>query len=137
MLSAMASELEEATRQRVVLVVEDEIMIRSPVAGFLRMAGFKVVEAANAHEAVAVFVTGTVIDLVFSDIDVPGSMDGVGLARWISDHHPGIPVILTSGVSHAGRAARIAALFLPKPYRLAEVALRIRSLLEGSQPKDA
>src|SRR5271156_2242035 len=129
MSSAMAS-AEEATRQPVILVVEDELLVRSPVAEFLRTAGYKVVEVANAAEAVAVFVTGTVIDLVFSDVDMPGPMDGVGLACWISRHHPGIHVILTSGINHAARAGGITALFLPKPFRLAEVALRIGSLLE-------
>ena len=136
MSSAMAS-VEEATRQPVILVVEDEILVRSPVAEFLRTAGYKVIEAANAAEAVAVFVTGTAIDLVFSDIDMPGRMDGVGLARWISRHHPGIHVILSSGISHAARTKGITAPFLPKPYRLAAVALRIRSLLEDPRQKDA
>jgi DNA-binding NtrC family response regulator len=135
MLSAMAS-AKEATRQRVVLVVEDEILVRSPVAEFLRMAGYKVIEAANATEAVAVFVSGAVIDLVFSDVDMPGAVDGIGLTHWISRHYPGIHVMLTSGIAHAARTKGIAAAFLPKPYRLATVALRIRSLLEEPRQED-
>ena len=71
--SAMASH-EEATAQRAVLVVEDEILIRSAAAEFLRGAGYKVIEAANAVEAVAVFASRVQIDLVFSDINMPGSM---------------------------------------------------------------
>src|ERR1700680_1905781 len=95
-------------RHRVVLVVEDEILVRSVTAEFLRIAGYNVVEAANAAEAVEVFTVGTVIDLVFSDINFlagpPNSMDGVGLARWVSQRHPGVHVILTSGKSLAARA---------------------------------
>src|SRR5208282_5284707 len=137
MLVAMGSGEEAAARQPVILVVEDEILVRSPVAEFLRTVGYKVVEAANAAEAVAVFNTGTVIDLVFSDIDMPGPMDGVGLACWISVHHPDIHVILTSGIHHAARGRGTTDLFLPKPFRLAEVALRIRSLLEDLLQEDA
>jgi CheY-like chemotaxis protein len=120
-------------RHRVVLVVEDEILVRSVTAEFLRIAGYNVVEAANAAEAVAVFTAGTVIDLVFSDINFmagPNSMDGVGLARWVSQHHPGVHVILTSGNTQAARAADVAATFLSKPYRAREAILRISALLE-------
>jgi CheY-like chemotaxis protein len=73
-------------RHHVVLVVEDEILMRSVTAESLRIAGYNVVEAANAAEAVAV-TAGTVIDFVFSDINFmagPNSMDAVGLARWVS-----------------------------------------------------
>jgi hypothetical protein len=62
----------------------------------------------------------------------PGPMDGLSLARWTSHHHPGVNVILTFGNSH-GRAAEVAAFFLPKPYRVAEAAHCIRSLLEDPQ----
>ncbi len=129
MSSAMASH-EAAARQPAILVVEDEILIRSPVAEFLRGAGYKVIEAASAAEAVAIFASGTQIDLVFSDVNMPGAMDGVGLVRWIADHHPGIQVILTSTISQARRARQIGAGFLGKPYRLAEAARRIGALLD-------
>jgi CheY-like chemotaxis protein len=136
MLSAMASP-EEATRPPAILVVEDEILIRSAVAEFLRDAGYRVIEAANAAEAVAIFASRTQIDLVFSDVNMPGTMDGVGLVRWIADHHPGIQVILTSAISHARRAGQSGASFLPKPYRLAEAVRRIASLLNDPPRGDA
>jgi CheY-like chemotaxis protein len=136
MLSAMASP-EEVAGQRAILVVEDEILIRSAVAEFLRNVGYKVIEAADAGEAVAIFASGTQIDLVFSDINMPGAMDGVGLARWIADHHPGIHVILTSAIGHACRAGQSVADFLSKPYRLAEAARRIASLLNDPPHEDA
>ena len=136
MSMAMASQ-EESTRQPAVLLVEDEILIRSAVAEFLRGAGYRVIEAADAGEAVAIFASGTQIDLVFSDVNMPGPMDGVGLVRWIADHHPGIHVILTSAISHARRAGESGAGFLMKPYRLAEAARRIASLLNNPPQKDA
>jgi two-component system, response regulator PdtaR len=125
----------KTSQQPVVLVVEDEILVRAPVADFLRTAGYKVVEAADAAEAVSIFVTGTEIDLVFSDIEMPGPMDGLALAGWISDHHPGVPVILTSGIARRVRGTR--ALFVPKPYRPAAVAHRISALLMGGQQVNA
>jgi DNA-binding NtrC family response regulator len=136
MLSAMASP-EEVAGQRAILVVEDEILIRSAVAEFLRIAGYKVIEAADAAEAVAIFASRTPIDLVFSDINMPGPMDGLGLVRWIADHHPGIHVILTSAIGHARRAGQSGADFLSKPYRLAEAARRIASLLNDPPQQDA
>jgi CheY-like chemotaxis protein len=136
MSTAMASH-EEATRQPAVLVVEDEILIRSAVAEFLRDTGYRVIEAASAAEAVAIFASRTQIDLVFSDINMPGTMDGIGLVRWIADHHPGIHVILTSAISYARRAREIGAGFLPKPYRLAEAARRIGALLDDPPQEDA
>jgi CheY-like chemotaxis protein len=130
MLNAAKSRAEQEVRQPVVLVVEDEVLVRSAVAEYLRMAGNLVVEAANAAEAIAVFAAGVPIDIVFSDIQMPGAMDGIGLARWVYQHPPCIHVVLTSGNADAFRATEVAELFFLKPYRTAEVAIRIRSLLE-------
>jgi len=102
--------------------------------------GYDVVESANAAEAVEVFAAGTVIDLVFSDINFipgpPNSMDGVGLARWVSQHHPGVHVILASGKSKSLAARADVAAFLPKPYRVREALLLISALLEDPQQGD-
>jgi CheY-like chemotaxis protein len=129
MLSAAKSRAEEEARQPLVLVVEDEVLIRSAVAEYLRISGNLVVEAANAAEAIAVFAAGVPIDVVFSDIQMPGTMDGIGLTRWVYRHHPGIHAVLTSGDADAARATEVAELFFPKPYRTAEVATRICLLL--------
>jgi CheY-like chemotaxis protein len=131
-LNAVKSRAEEDARQPVVLVVEDEVLIRSAVAEYLRISGNLVVEAADAAEAIAVFAAGVAIDVVFSDIHMPGTMDGLSLARWIRHHHPGIRVVLTSGNADAARATEAAEMFFPKPYRTAEVAVRIRLLLAES-----
>jgi CheY-like chemotaxis protein len=123
----------DAAGRRAVLVVEDEILIRGTTADFLRDQGYVVIEAMNAMEAVAVFASRAPIDIVFTDWQMPGSMDGVMLARWIYRHHPGIPVLLTSGKGDVAAAAE----FLPKealvlkPYLVEDVADRIHVLLEA------
>jgi len=115
-----------------VLVVEDEILIRHVIADYLRECGYRVFEAVNADEAVAMIETPEIsIDIVFSDVQMPGSMDGFALARWIRANKKGIQVILTSGVE---RSADIAATLceagplLEKPYEPQGVIERIRQL---------
>jgi CheY-like chemotaxis protein len=132
MLNAAKSHGVEDARQPVVLVVEDEVLIRSAIAEYLRISGNLIVETANAAEAISVFAAGVTIDVVFSDVQMPGPMDGLSLARWIYHHHPGIHVVLTSGNADSARATEVAELFVPKPYRAAEVATHIRSLLATS-----
>jgi CheY-like chemotaxis protein len=118
---------ENEARQAIVLVVEDEILVRSAVAEHLRGSGYAVIEAANAAEAIALFNSGEPIDVVFSDVHMPGAMDGLDLARWVDRHQPFVPVLLTSG----NRDARTppARSFLPKPYRMGDVLNRLHSLL--------
>jgi DNA-binding response OmpR family regulator len=124
------SAAEGNARQAIVLVVEDEILIRAAVAEYLRISGYTVVEAADAVEAIAVFVSGEPIDVVMCDVDMPGTMDGLSLARWINRHHCALPVLLTSGRGVALAAGeRLADFFISKPFRLRELAERIRSML--------
>jgi len=120
-----------ASRQTI-LVVEDEILVRLVIADYLRECGYKVHEAVNAREALAMLQAPHVtIDVVFSDVQMPGEMDGFGLARWIRANRPGVQVILTSGVE---RSAEIAASLceagplLMKPYPPQDVVARIRQL---------
>jgi DNA-binding response OmpR family regulator len=112
------------------LVVEDEILIRAAVAEYLRISGYKVVEAADAAEATAVFASGEPIDVVMCDVNMPGTMDGLGLARWINRHHLALPVLLTSGRRIALCANKIPAdFFIAKPYRLEVLAERLKLML--------
>jgi CheY-like chemotaxis protein len=128
------SKANELARRPVVLVVEDEILLRRTTAGYLRLSGFRVIEAPNAAEAIAVFASGKSADVVFSDIYMSGGPDGLMLARWLHRRHPDIPVMLTSGYGEDVRQAAIELVgdesFLAKPYRQAKAANRIRALLE-------
>ena len=84
-------------RTPTILVVEDEFLIRAMLADYLQDCGFKVLEGSNADEAVAIIENmDTQIDLVLTDIRMPGSMDGFGLVRWISANRPDINVIMAS-----------------------------------------
>jgi CheY-like chemotaxis protein len=102
---ANQSEAYEAARQSVVLLVEDEILLRRTTAEYLRLSGFPVIEAPNAEEAIAVFASGKRVDVVFSDVYLSTAMDGLRLARWLHRHHPDIPVMLTSGYGDSARRA--------------------------------
>ena len=121
-----------------VLVVEDDALVRGMIAEALRDDGYMVIEAANASEAVIVFDAGEPVDLVFTDRQTPGEMDGLMLARWIREHHSRIPVLLTSGdSSRTGMADFVLKeSFFPKPYQLDEVASRVRLLLGNSGGRD-
>src|SRR5580692_7877198 len=85
-------------RKQVVLVVEDEIMIRMALTTHLEEKGFDVREAECAADAIAILQEpGCIVNLVFSDVRMPGEMDGLGLSRWIFENRPNIAVILASG----------------------------------------
>lgn len=137
-LAAQLDAAERISRPRIVLVVEDEVLVRSIAAEFLRDAGYSVIEAENADAAVAAFESGAPIDAVFSDIQMPGAMDGMMLAAWVRERHV-TPVLLTSGgrdlsriPSHFGRDA-----FLPKPYALAEIVRCLEILIAETAARTA
>lgn len=117
-----------------ILVVEDEPLARISVADHLRGVGYLVIEAGTADEAVKVLSSGSKIHLVFSDVELPGTMGGFSLAVWIRNHFRSIPVLLTSGVGAVIPALDRQNLvpFLPKPYRPQEVAELIATILAQS-----
>jgi two-component system, response regulator PdtaR len=98
-----------------VLVVEDEVMIREVVKDELEDAGYTVIIAEHADAAIAILEARQDIHLVFTDIDMPGSMNGLKLAAFVRDRWPPVHIIITTGKS---RPASIPAnaLFIPKPY---------------------
>ncbi len=121
----------EADYKPTILVVEDEPLIRLAAADFLRDAGYRVLEASDAPEAQVILGSGEPIELMFSDINMPGQMDGVELAAWLLQKHPDVKVVLTSGVAHNAR--RVGQLqkvgFLPKPYEETRVLQLFANLL--------
>lgn len=100
-----------------ILVVEDEVLVRMMVSDSLRDAGYQVIEAINADEAISVLKSGARIDLMLTDVRMPGSMDGLGLLEYCRDVFPALPVIITSGhlLPHDA-LTKGAADFLGKPY---------------------
>jgi DNA-binding NtrC family response regulator len=110
-----------------VLVVEDDEILRMCTANFVADAGFIPVEAANADEAVAILESRSDIALVFTDIQMPGSMDGLGLARTVHDRWPAIKIILVSGQVGMSECERpVNSRFFQKPFA-------IRQMIEGLQ----
>jgi CheY-like chemotaxis protein len=114
----------------VILIVEDDFWTRRIAALYLREIGYRVIEAATAGEGVSVFSSGTHVDLVFSDINMPGDLNGDAFAQWLATCYPSVPMLLTSGMSHAavavpGNLRR----FIAKPYHLHEVDWQIRTML--------
>jgi CheY-like chemotaxis protein len=118
---------------KTVLVVEDEVLIRWVIAEHLRDCGYRVIEAGSGDEAIDLLRrTALAIDVVFSDVRMPGATDGFALARWVSRHRPVIKVVLTSGLARAEDAAEglcEEAHLVAKPYSPAELEQRIQQLL--------
>jgi len=115
-----------------VLVVEDDVLVRTVVAAYLRECGFEVVEAGSADEAIRVIEAGLQIDIVFSDVNMPGSLDGFGLAQWLRRERPGLRIILTSGAARTAKEAGDlceSGPILAKPYDHADLLRQIRALL--------
>ncbi|MFP3546572.1 response regulator [Rhizobium sp. SIMBA_035] len=112
-----------------VLVVEDEDLIRFAIADELEEQGFVVFLANGADEAIASIENHPEIAVVFTDIDMPGSMDGIRLAAFVRNRWPPIKIIVTSGrVDPRGLLADDIP-FLAKPYDHAKVVGTIRGLM--------
>jgi CheY-like chemotaxis protein len=121
--------------QPVVLVAEDEPLIRMAIAEHLQGCGFTVLEAATADQAESILKSGALVDVVFSDINMPRDHDGILLARWIEKHYPDVPVVLTSGAAEAYAAAVSACAsvrhFMTKPYDFSDLEAKLRVLAYG------
>jgi CheY-like chemotaxis protein len=115
-----------------VLLIEPDILVRMTIADYLRDCGYLVFEGATADDVWAVLEAGARVDVIFSEIQLSGGIDGFGLAQRVHAEHPGIDVVLTSGT--AGAAAKAGDLCdegpLEKPYHPQEVVRRINVLVE-------
>ena len=87
----------------VILIVEDGFLLRLDSAETIESAGFEVIQAANADEAIAILKVRPDIHVVFTDIQMPGWMDGLKLARFVRERWPPIKIVATSGPGHGGR----------------------------------
>jgi CheY-like chemotaxis protein len=116
---------------RSVLIVENDILVRGMAAEHLRAAGFKVLEASNAAEAIEILESGDPVDLLFTNIAMPGLMNGAMLARWVYVHRPDVRVALASGSGALARTLPGERLFL-KPYDLHQVEACIRDALDSA-----
>lgn len=132
MSNAGTGENDNRAEAPTILVVEDEALIRMAVADYLRDCGYRVVEAGSGDEAVVVLKTDPRINVVFTDVNMPSSLNGFGLAQWVRRKRPEVRVILTSGITRTSEEARDLCAHGPlmaKPYDHGEVERHIRALL--------
>ena len=113
-----------------VLIVEDDFLVRQNAVFLLEEAGFDTLEAARADEAIALLEARQDIRVVFTDINMPGSMDGLALAQAVRRRWPPVELVLTSGHARV-RDDDIPerGLFLGKPYKPTELVRMVRSLV--------
>ena len=120
---------------KTVLVVDDNGEVATFAASMLEGLGYSTRIAANAAAALAVLEGGVPVDAVFSDVVMPGEMDGIAFARMVRRRHPGIALVLATGYSEAmGQAGnRALAEVLGKPYRLHDLALALERALAAAE----
>src|SRR4029079_10222499 len=120
-----------------ILVVEDDVLVRSYVIAQLQSLGYMTLPAANAAEALAAIERGVTIDLLFTDVIMPGGMNGRELAMQVMERRPLIRVLYTSGytedaITHHQRLDPGVHL-LPKPYRKSDLARMVRNALAETE----
>jgi DNA-binding NtrC family response regulator len=119
----------ESQSKVIVLVVEDEPLVRMHAVDIVDAAGFEAIEAGNADHAVRILETRGDVRIVFTDIDMPGSIDGMKLAAAFRNRWPPIEIILTSGCYDVkGSEMPARSVFLKKPYRSDEVVATLRRM---------
>ncbi len=114
------------------LVVEDSRDVADVTSALLEQLGYRVVRAENAAEALRHLQQGIEFDLLFSDIVMPGAIDGLGLAEICLERFPDIPVLLTSGFSDAAQAVDGRFDILRKPFELAALERAIEVAMNNS-----
>lgn len=122
--------------EEVVLVVEDDPDVRSTTVDLLSSLGYMVIEAANADDARQIIEKGTRIDLLFTDVVMPGKLKSQELARWAKEKVPELAVLFTSGytqnaIVHAGRLDEGIEL-LSKPYNSDQLSKKIQKVLQSA-----
>jgi CheY-like chemotaxis protein len=114
----------------VVLIVEDEPLLRFATLDVLEEVGYEVLEAGSADEAMVLFRNRPDIDIVFTDVNMAGSMDGLQLAQRVRAIRPATGIIITSGVVRLDPMLLPAStLFLAKPYQHDDLLTSIHQLL--------
>lgn len=115
--------------RRTVLVVEDEVLIRLTIAQDLMDAGFHVIQASSGVEALQLLRTSVEVDLVSTDINMPGGMDGIELALQLRVLRPHMKIVFLSSTAKLSPSAGLADLCFDKPYRVSDLVTGIQQLL--------
>lgn len=100
-----------------ILIVEDEAIIRFDLIDFFERAGYRVLEAESADDAIAILERDSSIRVVLTDVQMPGSMDGLKLAHYVRERFPPTVLVVTSGVLNPTKAdLPLDSFFVPKPF---------------------
>lgn len=127
------SEISMSPNKPVVLVVEDHTLIRQAALDIVNLAGFEALEARNADEAIKILESRADIRLVFTDVEMPGTMDGLKLVHYIRDRWPPIKIMVASGRAIVGESQLPAgARFFSKPYDEASIIGTMKVMLTAS-----
>jgi CheY-like chemotaxis protein len=120
-----------ATNSSRVLIVEDEFLIRLTLAEVLSDEGYTVIEAETADEAVKLLQAGPPIDVLLTDIQLPGQLDGKALVRHVRETQPDLPVIFMTGRPDTmdGRSPDAKEIYVAKPYLPSEICTAVRRML--------
>jgi CheY-like chemotaxis protein len=117
----------------IVLIVEDEMLLRMRVVDMMEDAGYVPVEAVDADEAMAILRSRSDIVLMLTDVQMPGSMNGLQLAHAVREHWPPIKIILASGqLKLSGSDIPPGSRFFGKPLQSAEIIAEMREMLGGA-----
>jgi PAS domain S-box-containing protein len=122
-----------AAGQGTILMVEDNAEVSEVTSSLLEQLGYRVVHAITAEDALETLADGAPIDLVFSDIVMPGGMSGLDLARAIRTRHSGVPVVLTTGYSDTLQGIEGEFVVLRKPFEMSVLARSLRDALALAQ----
>ena len=126
--SMLATQIGVNPERPTVLIVEDEVVIRLLMADELRSQGIHVLEASNAEEALTILESALPVQVLFTDIRMPGRLDGIGLTRLARERFPHIKLMLTSSQPE-GYTRESADVFVFKPYDLSAVVRHVEALL--------
>ena len=120
-------------KEPAVLLVEDEPLLGELMTEALIDQGFEVHAAPDANNALRHLLSGAQVDILFTDIDLGGGMDGTELARLVREMRPTLPIVYTSGRHLPDQVARVpGAAFLPKPYTLDHVSATLGQIVRRS-----
>ena len=116
----------------VILLVEHEMLVRMVAADLLEDAGFTVLESASAEEALRLLETRPDVQVLFTDVNMPGALDGLGLAQTVHERSPGVGILIGSGrIRPAPGELPVGARFIPKPYAPSALTDAVRTVARG------
>ena len=125
----LAVQVAAAPERPTVLLVEDEVLIRLMIADELRSQGLQVLEASNADEALTILESSLAVHLLFTDVRMPGRMDGLALAKLAQARFPRLKLIIASSREPEEPSRTSADAFISKPYDLNQVVEQVEKIL--------